>query len=84
MEEYGTGDSQSFRVFPRESVADEDEESVLGKPYMLISIGGRLTLDYDENVAPFKGSKSPSSNTVQNSALQSPWASRHPSASMQV
>ena len=58
MEEYGTGDSQSFRVFPHESVADEDEESVPGQTTyadfdfaVCFLIGGRLTLDYDENMA---------------------------------
>ena len=61
MEEYGTGDSQSFRVFPRESVADEDEESVPGQTVyadfdyaVCFLIGGRLTLDYDENMALLK------------------------------
>ena len=54
----GTGDSQSFQAFPRESVADEGEES---GPWQTVHadfdysvpflIGGRLTLDYDENMA---------------------------------
>ena len=77
-------------MFPRESVADEDEESVPGQTVyadfdyaVCFLIGGRLMLDYDENMALLKAGKSPS-NTVQNSALQSPWTSRHPSASMQV
>ena len=58
MEEYGTGDSQSFRVFQRESVADEDEESVPGQTVyvdfnfaMCFLIGGRLMLDYGKNMA---------------------------------
>ena len=61
MEEYGTGDSQSFQVFPRESVADEDEESGSGQTVyadfnfaVCFLIGGRLTLDYDENMALLK------------------------------
>ena len=58
--EYGTGDSQSFQVFPRESVANEDEESGSRQTVyadfdfavcFLIASGGRLTLDYDENMA---------------------------------
>ena len=61
IEEYGTGDSQSFQVFPRESVVDEDEESVPGQTIyadfdftVCFLIGGRLTLDYDENMALLK------------------------------
>ena len=61
MEEYGTGDRESFRVFPRESVADEDEESVPGQTVyadfdfsVCFLIGGRLMLDYDENMALLK------------------------------
>ena len=89
MEEYGTGDSQSFRVFPRESVADEDEESGPGQTvyadfdYSMCFFDWKtIEVGLRRKYCPFKG-KSPSS-TVQNSALQSPWASRHPSASMQV
>ena len=60
---------------------------VLGKPYnyadfdfaMCFLIGGRLMLDYDGNMALLKVN-----STVQNSALQSPWASRLPPALMQV
>ena len=69
-------------------MADEDKGGVPGHTVyadfdyaVYFLIGGQLTLDYDENIA-FEG-KWPSS-TVQNSALQSPWASRHPSASIQV
>ena len=80
-------------MFPRESAADEDEESGSGQTVyadfdfsmcFLIGgrVGGRLMLDYGWKYGPFKG-KSPS-NTAQNSALQSPLASRHPPASMQV
>ena len=61
MEEYGTDDSQSFRVFPRVSMADEDEESGPGQTVyadfdfsVCFLIGGRLTLDYDKNMALFK------------------------------
>ena len=75
-------------MFPRESVADEDEESVPGQTVyadfnfaMCFLIEGRLMLDYDENMALLKVNHH---NTAQNSALQSPWASRHPSASMLV
>ena len=89
MEEYGTGDSQSFQVFPRESVADEDEESVPGQTVyadfdFAVCFFNWRTIDVGlrRKYGPFKG-KSPS-NIAQNSALQSPWASRHPSASMQV
>ena len=38
LEECGTCDSRSFRVFPRESAADEDEESGPGQTVLLISI----------------------------------------------
>ena len=44
-------------MFPRESMADEDEKVFLGKPYMLVSIllcfliGGQLKLDYDKDMA---------------------------------
>ena len=48
-------------MFPRESVADEDEESVPGQTVyadfdyaVCFLIGGRLTLDYDENMALLK------------------------------
>ena len=58
MEKCGTSDSQSFRVFPREPMADEDEKSVPGQTLyadvdsaMCFLIGGRLKLDYDENMA---------------------------------
>ena len=53
---------KSFQVFPRGSMADEDEESVPGQTVyyadfdfsMCFLIGGRWTLDYDENMALFK------------------------------
>ena len=58
IEECGTGNSQSFRVFPRESMADEDEKSVPGQTLyadfdsaVCFLIGGQLKLDYDENIA---------------------------------
>ena len=75
-------------MFPRESMADEDEKSVPGQTlysdfdsavffdWRTIEVGLR------RKYGPLEG-KSPSS-TVQNSALQSPRTSRHPSASMQV
>ena len=88
MEEYGTDDSQSFRMFPCESMADEDEESVPRKTvYVDLDFSVFFdwrTIDFGlrQKYDPFKGK--PPSNTVQNSTLQSPWASRHPSASIQV
>ena len=77
-------------MFPRESVADEDEESGSGQTVyadfdfaMCFLIAGRtIDVGLRWKYGPFKG-RSPSS-TVQNSALQLPWAPRHPSASMQV
>ena len=89
MEECVTGDSQRFRVLSRESMPDEDENSVPGQT---------LYADFDSAVffdwrtievglrrkyGSLKAGKSPTS-TVQNPALQSPGTSRHPSASMQV
>ena len=48
-------------MFPRESVADEDEEIVPGQTVyadfdsaVCFLIGGRLMLDYDENMALLK------------------------------
>ena len=48
-------------MFPRESVADEDKESVPGQTVYVdfdfavcFLIGGRLMLDYDENMALLK------------------------------
>ena len=48
-------------MFPRESAADEDEESGSGQTVyadfdfsMCFLIGGRLMLDYDENMALLK------------------------------
>ena len=60
-----------------------------GKPYNYADFDHAVffnwrTIDVglQRKYGPLKG-KSPSS-IVQNSALQSPWVSRHPSASMQV
>ena len=52
---------RSFRVFPRESAADEDEESGSGQTVyadfdfsMCFLIGGLLMLEYDGNMALLK------------------------------
>ena len=75
-------------MFPRESMADEDEESVAGQTvyadfkFSVFFDWKTIDVGLRQKYGSFKG-KSPS-DIVQNSALQSPWASRHPSASMQV
>ena len=73
MEECGTGDSRSFRVFPRESAADEDEESAgSGQTVyadfdfaMCFLIGGRFMLDYDGNMALLKVNRHLALFTIQ-------------------
>ena len=69
----------------RESVADKNKEAGAGQTLyadfefaVCFLIGGWLNSDYDE-----KRPRSVS-RTVQNSALQSPWTSRHPPASVKV
>ena len=86
-------------MFPRESAADEDEESGSGQTVyadfdfaMCFLIGGRLMLDYDGNMALLKVNRHLALLRIQHEIqhynhplLQgSPLASRHPPASMQV
>ena len=59
-------------MFPRESAADEDEESGSGQTVyadfdfaMCVLIGGRLMLDYDGNMALLKVNRHPTLLRIQ-------------------